>query len=123
MNYFSVNKIFDNLEVNGLIDRLYHFLPDSGKLYLTGGVAKIILGEKLPYAVKDMDFVMEDDDTESFLEANLPWIFGIDEEKIEVLRDRIIARTPYLIFEFFKHQERSFDEAQVISDQDKLKAI
>lgn len=123
MDYFSSNKVFNNLEVNCLLDRLFHFVPDSAKLYLTGGVAKILLGEKLPYAVKDMDFVMEDDDIEDFLESNIIWILGIEERDMEVLTDRILARTPYIVFEFFKHQERSFTEARIISEKDKLKAI
>lgn len=119
MELFSKNKIFENLELNTYCDRLYYFLKEHFSLQdhklmrlcsLTGSVAEILAGKSLPKAVKDIDFMVFREDIYAFIKENGRDIFGVVSEDVIVLEDRIMVKTKYAGFEFFKNQRKEYRE-------------
>lgn len=119
MDIFSKNKIFYNLEINTYCDRLYYYLKDHFNLQnfelmrlcaLTGSVAEILAGRSLPKPVKDIDFMVFREDIYSFIHSKGEEIFGVKSEEFIVLEDRIMVKTKYASFEFFKNQRKEYRE-------------
>ena len=106
MKTFSEEKIFENPEINCLCDRLLYFQPENSNLVLGGSVAKILMKKIIERPVKDIDFLLTDDETYNYILDNGEEVLGFAPV---VGEDRLSIATKYVNFEFFDVRSRRIE--------------